>query len=103
MDDGLRSVSTEEEAVQLVSEARQIHKFISNHQEVLASIPKEECAEMARNQDLALGQPQIERASGVHWCVSSDQSQCRVVVKIVAPTKVTTEPRLVFAVRTSQL
>lgn len=88
MDDGLTSVFTIDEAVQLVSEARQlcsagklrIHKFVSNRQEVLASIPKEECAETVRNQDLALGEPQIERALGVKWCVVSDQFQFRVIV-----------------------
>lgn len=88
VDDGLTSVSTEEEAIQLVSEARQlcsagklhIHKFVSNRQKVLASIPKEECAETVRNQDLAKGELQIERALGVEWCVASDQFQYRVVV-----------------------
>ncbi|KAJ8342594.1 hypothetical protein SKAU_G00325220 [Synaphobranchus kaupii] len=88
VDDGLISVSTEDEAVQLVSEARQlcsagklrIHKFVSNSQEVLASIPKEECAETVGNQDLALGALQIERALGVNWCVASDQFRFRVVV-----------------------
>lgn len=88
VDDGLTSVSTDEEAIQLVSEARQlcsagklrIHKFISNSQEVLASLPKEECAETVRHQDLALSEPQIERALGVKWCISSDQFLFRVVV-----------------------
>lgn len=59
VDDGLISVFTIDEAIQLVSEARQlcsagklrIHKFVSNCQEVLASIPKEECAETVQNQD----------------------------------------------------
>lgn len=90
VDDGLTSVSTEEEAIQLVSEARQlcstgklrIHKFISNRQNVLATIPKEECAEVVRNQDLAMSEPQIERALGVEWCVASDQFQFRVLVKV---------------------
>ena len=88
VDDGLTSVATVDEAIQLVSEARQIcsagklriHKFISNSQEVLASIPKEECAETVRHLDLALGEPQLERALGVRWCVVSDQFQFRVVV-----------------------
>ncbi|XP_054869155.1 uncharacterized protein LOC118470646 [Amphiprion ocellaris] len=88
VDDGLTSVSTKDEAIQLVSEARElcsagklrIHKFISNCQEVLASIPKGECAETVQNQDLALGEVQIKRALGVKWCVSSDQFGFRVVV-----------------------
>ncbi len=90
MDDGLTSTSTAEEAKQLVSEARQIcsagklriHKFISNSQEVLASIPKEECAESASYSGLALGEPQIERALGVKWCVTSDHFEFRVVAVV---------------------
>lgn len=77
MDDGLISVPTEVEAIQLISEARQlcsagklrIHKFVSNSEQVLASL-----------QDVALGEPQIERALDVKWCVASDQFQFRVVV-----------------------
>ncbi|XP_029970352.1 uncharacterized protein LOC115405059 [Salarias fasciatus] len=88
VDDGLISVSTEEEAIHLISEARQlcstgklrIHKFVSNSQRVLASLPEEECAETVRKKDLDLGEPQIERALGVKWCVTSDQFQFRVVV-----------------------
>lgn len=81
MDDGQISVSTEDEAIQLVREARQlcstgklrVHKFIFNCHNVLASIPGEERADTARNQDLAFGEPQIERALGVKWCITSDQ------------------------------
>ncbi|XP_051816280.1 uncharacterized protein LOC127537608 [Acanthochromis polyacanthus] len=88
VDDGLISVSTDEEAIQLISEARQlcstgklhIHKFISNRKEVLASLPREECVETVRHQDLALNESQIERALGVKWCVSSDQFLFRVTV-----------------------
>ncbi|XP_026224932.1 uncharacterized protein LOC113168143 [Anabas testudineus] len=88
VDDGLISVSTDEEAIQLVSEARElcstgklrIHKFIFNHHKVLASIPKEDCAETVRNQDLTLCETQIERALGVSWCVVADQFQFRVIV-----------------------
>lgn len=73
MDDGLTSVSSDEEAIQLIDEARQlcsagrlrIHKFVSNHQKVLASLSREECAETARDRDLALSEPLIERALGI--------------------------------------
>ncbi|KAI7805752.1 hypothetical protein IRJ41_018562 [Triplophysa rosa] len=88
VDDGLISVHSEEEAIKLVNEVRQLcntgrlrlHKFISNSQQVLASLPKEDCAETVMNQDLALGEQQIERALGVKWCVASDYFQFRVVV-----------------------
>ena len=89
VDDGLTSVSTVDEAIQLVREARQLccagklrlHKFISNSQQVMASIPKEECAERANNLDMDLGESHIERALGVQWCVTSDHFQFRVIVK----------------------
>lgn len=89
VDDGLASVDSEEEAIQLVKEARDLcnsgklhlHKFISNNKEVIASIPKKECAGGATDLDLALGEPKIERALGVQWCVTSDTFHFRVIVK----------------------
>ncbi|XP_064818501.1 uncharacterized protein LOC135536038 [Oncorhynchus masou masou] len=72
VDDGLTSVSSVAEAAQLVKEARELcsigklrlHKFISNGKEVIATIPKEERAEGAKDLDMAL-----------------DEFQFRVVVK----------------------
>ncbi|XP_030585762.1 uncharacterized protein LOC115780619 [Archocentrus centrarchus] len=89
VDDGLTSVSTETEGIQLVNEARQLcsrgnlklHKFTSNSKNVLSSVPEEERAGGAKNLDMALGEPYMERALGVQWCVTSDEFQFRVVVK----------------------
>lgn len=89
VDDGLTSVPTAEEAIKLVQEARQLcsigklrlHKFISNCKEVMASIPKEECADGVKDLDMDLGEMHIERALGVQWCVTSDRFQFRVIVK----------------------
>ncbi|XP_023805606.1 uncharacterized protein LOC111946470 [Oryzias latipes] len=89
VDDGLASVDTESQAVQLVKEARELcstgklrlHKFISNSTKVLYSLPKEECLVSAKNKDMALSEIHIERALGVQWCVESDQFQFRVTVK----------------------
>ncbi|XP_054868580.1 uncharacterized protein LOC129349422 [Amphiprion ocellaris] len=89
VDDGLASVDSEQEAIQLVKEARELcdtgklhlHKFISNSKEVLDTIPKEECAAGATDLDLALGEPKMERALGVQWCVTSDTFRFRVVIK----------------------
>ncbi|TWW62964.1 hypothetical protein D4764_04G0016110 [Takifugu flavidus] len=58
---GLKHIALEE-AIQLVEEARKLcsvgklrlHKFISNSDKVLKSIPKEECAESVKNLDMAL-------------------------------------------------
>nr|XP_054604914.1 uncharacterized protein LOC107372912 [Nothobranchius furzeri] len=89
VDDGLASVDSEQEAILLVKEARELcntgklhlHKFISNSKTVIATIPKKECAAGATDLDLALGEPKMERALGVHWCVTSDTFCFRVVVK----------------------
>ncbi len=67
VDDGLASVDTEAEAIQLVKEARDLgklhlHKFMTNSKRVIATIPKEECTEGATDFYLALGEPKIERA-----------------------------------------
>nr|XP_046179278.1 uncharacterized protein LOC124010653 [Oncorhynchus gorbuscha] len=78
VDDGLTSVSSEAEAAQLGKEARELcsigklrlHKFISNSKEVIATIPKEERAKGAKDLDMALGEPHMERALGVLWCVA---------------------------------
>nr|XP_021329350.1 uncharacterized protein LOC110439121 [Danio rerio] len=88
VDDGLISFHSEEEAIRLVHEAKKLcstgklrlHKFVSNSPQVLESLPKEDCVETVRNQDLALGEQLIERALGVKWSVASDHFQFRVVV-----------------------
>lgn len=89
VDDGLVSVTSDVEAIQLVEDARKLcntgklrlHKFISNSKNVLESIPKEECAESVKHLDMAFGEPLMERALGVQWCVSSDNFQFKVTVK----------------------
>lgn len=89
VDDGLVSVMSDSEAIQLVKEARKLcsvgklrlHKFISNSDKVLMSIPKEQCAESVKNLHMAFGEPLMERALGVQWCVFSDDFQFRVTVK----------------------
>ncbi len=88
VDDGLISFHSEEEAISLVHEAKQLcstgklrlHKFVSKSPQVLESLSKEDCVETVRNQDLALGEQPIERALGVKWRVASDHLQFRVVV-----------------------
>lgn len=89
VNDGLTSVSTVDEAIKLIKEARELcstgklnlHKFVSNSQEVKALIPHAECAQSAVDHDLALGELQMERALGVKWCIRSDSFQFRVLVK----------------------
>ncbi|XP_061819927.1 uncharacterized protein [Nerophis lumbriciformis] len=88
VDDGLTSVTSTAEAIKLVEESRalcktgklHLHKFVSNNKEVLEAIPQEEQAQ-AKDQDLALGEPHVERALGVQWCIEADEFQFRVQVK----------------------
>lgn len=89
VDDGLTSVSTVDEAIQLVQEVRQLcstgklrlHKFVSNSQEVMASIPQEECANKAKDLNLTFDESHIERALGIQWCIASDDFQFRIIIK----------------------
>ena len=82
------SVQTEKEAIQLVKESRELchtgklrlHKFVSNSENVLSTIPEEECTTV-KDQDMALSLPHMERALGVEWCISSDSFKFRVDIK----------------------
>lgn len=89
VDDGLVSVTSDAEAIQLIKEARELcsagklrlHKFIFNSNNVLKSIPKEERAKSVKDLDMALGEPLMERSLGIQWSVFSDDFQFRVTVK----------------------
>ena len=84
VDDGLRSFTTADEAIQLVKDAQKVcaagklrlHKFISNSPEVMASIPE---SERAKNASLDINFP-IERVLGIEWCVESDCFQFRITL-----------------------
>lgn len=88
MDDGLASVQTEREAIQLVNESRELcttgklrlNKFVSNSEAVIAFIPEEERATV-KDQDMALSLAHMERALGVEWCITSDSFEFRIQVK----------------------
>ncbi|XP_046550437.1 uncharacterized protein LOC124260222 [Haliotis rubra] len=89
VDDGLTSVSTVEEAVQLIQKSKQmcseggirLHKFISNSRDVLAAIPEEDCAKEVKGIDLMKDPLPLERALGVNWCIESDTFQFRITLK----------------------
>ncbi len=88
VDDGLISVQTETEAIHLIKESRELcstgrlrlHKFVSNSERVMATIPEKERAPI-KDLDMALSLPQMERALGVDWCITSDSFKFRVKVK----------------------
>lgn len=57
-----------------------LHKFVSNSQRVMTTIPEEEHATV-KDQDMSLSLPHIKRALGVEWCITSDTFKFRVQVK----------------------
>ncbi|XP_054594125.2 uncharacterized protein [Nothobranchius furzeri] len=79
IDDGLVSVPTEQEAIQLVRESRELcntgklrlHKFVSNNDNVMASIPEGERTTV-KNRDIKFIYSHIEKALGVEWCITHD-------------------------------
>lgn len=73
VDDGLTSVESAKDAIQLAREARELcakgdlrlHKFVSNNREVLESIPSSERATNVTDMDLAFDDLPLERALGI--------------------------------------
>ncbi|XP_065115485.1 uncharacterized protein [Paramisgurnus dabryanus] len=89
VDDGVTSVASTEEAVQVAREARQLcalgglrlHKFISNDRVVLDSIPVSERAVEVKSFDLNFDDTPLERALGIHWHIDSDRFRFSVNLK----------------------
>ena len=88
VDDGLKSVKTSAEAIQLVQDAcsmcakgnLRLHKLISNSREVIDSIPPSERAKEMEHLNLNFEDLPIERVLGIEWCVESDHFQFRTKV-----------------------
>ncbi|XP_050951513.1 uncharacterized protein LOC127154148 [Labeo rohita] len=80
VDDCLRSVSTEQEAVDLVKDIRVLcseggfclTKWVSNSRKVLLSIPEDQRASGIKDLDLDQDSLPIERALGMQWCTEND-------------------------------
>ncbi|KAI3351065.1 hypothetical protein L3Q82_005632 [Scortum barcoo] len=89
VDDGVTSVESTEDAIQLAREARELcatgglrlHKFMSNDRKVLESIPPSERATNVSNMDLSFEDLPLERALGIKWDVESDHFQINVNLK----------------------
>ncbi|XP_028407542.1 uncharacterized protein LOC114530160 [Dendronephthya gigantea] len=83
VDDGLKSVASVSEAVNLVKQAKEmcsrggfnLCKFISNKREILQQIPESDRADAVKNLDLAV--LPIERTLGVQWCIETDNFEFR--------------------------
>jgi hypothetical protein len=95
VDDGLCSVASVTEAVEIVKGSQEIcansglnlHKFVSNSREVLHSITAGDRADRVKNLDLDKDLLPMERALGVAWCVESDTFRFRVVIHEYATTR----------------
>ncbi|KAK3751570.1 hypothetical protein QZH41_007533 [Actinostola sp. cb2023] len=89
VDDGLKSVSTAEQAVKLVHDVREmcakggfnLHKFISNSKDVIKSIPEAARADGVKELNLDLDSLPLERTLGVQWCVESDCFKFSIVLQ----------------------
>lgn len=89
VDDCLKSVPTEEQAISLTEDLRtlcamggfKLRKWMSNSRTVLASIPEEEKAKEVKELSLDMQQLPVERALGVRWNVEEDTFTFQLTVK----------------------
>ncbi|XP_071811288.1 uncharacterized protein [Apostichopus japonicus] len=86
VDDGLKSVATEDEAAHLINRSKllcqliglKLHKFTSNSTKVMGTHPPEEHSKGVKDLNVMYNSRNIERALGVYWCVESDTFQFRI-------------------------
>ncbi|KAK6191645.1 hypothetical protein SNE40_003281 [Patella caerulea] len=89
VDDGLKSVETLEEAVELIRNIKEmcrkggfnLHKFKSNNREVLEEIPKEDRVENIKDKKLDFDFLPLERAMGVRWNIENDVFQIKITLQ----------------------
>ncbi|XP_068221310.1 uncharacterized protein [Palaemon carinicauda] len=80
VDDGLKSVATVEEAINLAKDSQMIckrggfhlHKFVANNAEVLKAMCPDEVAQSVKNLDLTKDKLPVERTLGMEWCTETD-------------------------------
>lgn len=83
VDDGLKSVSTVQEAIELIETTKNmckgggliLHKFLSNHQDVLSRVNQEDDESQDHSKPLPeslLLSQMTDRTLGVQWCTKSD-------------------------------
>ena len=89
VDDGLKSLPTEDEAITMIQKSQQmcargglrLHKFTSNSRKVVESIPVEDRAKDLKEFDLQHNSLPVERVLGIQWCVENDAFQFRIVIQ----------------------
>lgn len=80
VDDGLISVQTDHQAVDLLKRTQaslaesniRLHKFISNSPDVLKALSQEDCATSVKDLDLSGDTQSIQRSLGLLWEISTD-------------------------------
>ncbi|XP_067939750.1 uncharacterized protein [Watersipora subatra] len=95
VDDGITSVNTTEEAVNLIAEATDIcnsgnlrlHKFVSNSREVMAAIPLSKVVQEAQGLNLFHDRLPTERTLGIEWSIQTDTIEFKNNMKFTAPTR----------------
>ena len=88
VDDGLISLESIDEAIELVKEAQalctkgklRLHKFLSNKREVLESVSVTERAAEVKNVDLNHDDLPVQSVLGIRWNVESDAFSFRVTL-----------------------
>jgi len=89
MDDCLKSVASEEEAILMIKDLTavcltggfQLTKWVSNSRSVLQTVPEEHRAHGIKMMDLDQDQLPVERALGLLWCVQSDTFKFKMNIK----------------------
>ena len=89
VDDCLRSVATDTQAVRLAGQLRELlsrggfrlTKWISNSKEVIKSVPESERAPSVKDLDLDKNSALTERALGVQWNVQADTFSFKIASK----------------------
>jgi len=95
VDDCLKSMPTELEAIELISNLTEVchrggfHllKWISNSRAVLDAVPQEDRAKRIKDLDLSKDQLPMERALGLQWCVQSDSFKFNIAISQRALTR----------------
>ena len=85
VDDGLISVSSVKEAIDLLQNSRdlcaraglKLHKVVSNKLEVLECLPESDRA-TSKSFNIRTDSLPLERALGVVWCIQNDTFQFRI-------------------------
>nr|XP_054760694.1 uncharacterized protein LOC129266961 [Lytechinus pictus] len=88
VDDGLKSVTDEDKAIESIANTRKIceqgglhlHKFVSNSRKVLQSVPAEDRSKDVKELNLLRDPLPIEKALGVQRCIQSDSFQFRITL-----------------------